>query len=234
MKKLFIAAFVFASFGAFAQRTVDHQFNSWWTYAGNHKISKKFSVHTLYSFRRNDFLKNWQQSLTRVGITYKIAPNLNFTLGGDWVVTFPYGKQPIAEKTTEYRVFGQFVLKNGIGRVAITQRFRVAEQIILHSAGTIKVGRFRHRIAFRVPINNTTFTDGTFFAAAYNEIFVNFGGPFEVPKFDQNWAFIGAGYKFNSKLSLLVGYMNQYIIKLDDVHIESNNTLSTVLVYNLF
>ncbi len=234
MKKLLIAIFVFANFGAFAQRTVDHQFNSWWTYAGDHKISEKFSVHTLYSFRRNEFVKNWQQSLTRVGVTYKIAPNLNFTLGGDWVVTFPYGKQPFGEETTEYRMFGQFVLKNNVGRVAFMQRFRIAEQIIQHSSGTVKVGRFRYRLGLKVPINNATLTDGTLFATAFDEMFINFGGPFEVPLFDQNWVFIGAGYKFNKKLSILIGYMNQYIIKLDGVNVESNNTLSSVLVYNLF
>jgi len=114
------------------------------------------------------------------------------------------------------------------------QRFRIAEQIIMHSAGTVKMSRFSYRLGLRVPVNNATRSDGTLFAAAFDEMFINFGDPFEVPFFDQIWVIIGGGYKFNKKLSILIGYMNQYIIKLDGVSVESNNTLSSVLVYNFF
>jgi len=234
MKKLLILFFLFIGGAAYAQRQVDHQFNSWWTYVGNHKISEKFSVHTLYSFRRNEFLINWQQSLTRVGLTYKIAPNLAFTLGGDWVITFPYGKQPIDQKTTENRIFGQFVLKNNVNRLIINHRFRVVQQSIHLPNQILKLGRLRYRFELELPITNSTLAPQTLFVSASNEMFVNFGSNVEVPILNQNRAFLGLGYKFNSKSALVLGYMNQYIIKSDDVHIESNNTLSAVVVYNLF
>ena len=234
MKKIFLIALVVgASFASQAQRITDHQFNSWWTYVGNHKLSDKFSIYSLYSFRRNEFLANWQQSLLRLGLTYKIAPNLSFTLGGDWVVTFPYGKQPIAEKTPEYRLYGHFIYKNSIGRVNVAQRFRLEHQYIQLSSGTFNVSRFRYKLVLQVPINNSKVVPGTFFGAAFDEMFMNFGKKLEVPVFNQNWAFAGVGYKFTDKFSLIIGYMNQYIIKPDDVHIESNHTLSTVIAYNL-
>ena len=42
------------------------------TIAGN----KKWSIHAEYQWRRDNGLKNWQQSLLRVGANYKISDNV--------------------------------------------------------------------------------------------------------------------------------------------------------------
>ena len=69
----------------FSQKQIDANNNSWWNYSGTHKISDKVSLFTLYSWRRNDFVKNWQQSLARIGLNYKLSDNFTVTPGYDWV-----------------------------------------------------------------------------------------------------------------------------------------------------
>ncbi|HEY4286147.1 MAG TPA: DUF2490 domain-containing protein [Puia sp.] len=52
-----------------------------------------------------------------------------------------------------------------------------------------------------------------FFAAAQNEIFFNLGDRSAVngKSFDQNRAYLAAGYRLNRQFDMEVGYMNQYI-----------------------
>jgi hypothetical protein len=40
----------------------------WFNYFGTFKVADKFAIHTEYQWRRNDFVKSWQQSLLRVGV----------------------------------------------------------------------------------------------------------------------------------------------------------------------
>ena len=70
-------------------------------FAQKKEVDNQFSVHTFYSTRRSDFVKNWQQSLLRLGINYKLNDKLILTPGYDWAINFPYGKQPIATKIIE-------------------------------------------------------------------------------------------------------------------------------------
>ncbi len=231
MKKiLLIASFIGAFASFYGQKQIDREFNSWWTYAGNHKLTDKWGIHTLYSWRRNDFVKNWQQSLLRVGVNYKLASNTTFTLGYDWVETFPYGKQPIAQQTTEQRIFEQFILKNKIGRIAIKHRYKLEHRFIEQNS---MKNRFRYRLVLTVPIGKKKMEDKTFFFTVFDEFFVNFGYDVKGRLLNQNWLFSALGYKVNSKLAFKLGYMNQFLIKSDNYHIESNNTLQVGLSYNM-
>lgn len=57
MKKYFLSLLVSGLIVFALNAQTATQFNSWWTYSGNHRVSEKFSLYTLYSFRRNDFVK---------------------------------------------------------------------------------------------------------------------------------------------------------------------------------
>jgi len=231
--KFFISfALCLISFTAFNQQQTANQFNSWWTYGGNHKLSDKWSVHTLYSHRRNGFVSYLQQSLMRVGLNYHLDENLIVTSGGDWVITYPYGEQPIAKTTTTYRSFEQLVLKNKINRFYFKHRYKV-EQQYTDLGNKYKLShRFRYRLAVNIPLNNKTITDKTFFLSFFDELFLNFGKNANGYYFNQNWAYLGVGYKFN-KTTIQLGYMNQYLPKSDGVQIENNHTLSVSVGYSL-
>ncbi|TAF74132.1 MAG: DUF2490 domain-containing protein [Bacteroidetes bacterium] len=66
---------------AFSQPYRENVFNTigWYGYFGDHKIAKKWSIHTEYQFRRTDFITNWQQSLARFGVNYHFTDQVMFT-----------------------------------------------------------------------------------------------------------------------------------------------------------
>jgi hypothetical protein len=66
-----------------------------------------------------------------------------------------------------------------------------------------------------------------------NEIFVGFGKGIAKNVFDQNRFNAALGWKFNPNFSLQLGYLNQYIIKIDGIKAERNHTLLISTSYNL-
>lgn len=53
----------------------------WYNYFGTLKVSEKLSIHTEYQFRRNEIITEWQQSLLRLGLNYKLNPKIQLRLG---------------------------------------------------------------------------------------------------------------------------------------------------------
>ena len=113
-----------------AQKMVDNQFNTWLTYSGDHSVSERIDIHTLYSFRRNEFIKNWQQSLLRVGMGVRLADKIKTQMGYDWIATFPYGEQPISFLTQEHRIWVHLNLKFQEQRFYFSNRIRFENRAI--------------------------------------------------------------------------------------------------------
>jgi hypothetical protein len=227
MKKYFLCLLMsgLVTFALNAQTAT--QLNSWWTYSGNHRISEKFSLHTLYSFRRNDFVKNWQQSLLRLGVNYQYSGKLTTTLGYDDVINFPYGEQPIAHQIKEHRLYEQITLKDKIGSVGISQLYRLEQRFV---SGLDTRNRLRYRVTVEVPLQAAE--KNKLFLSLFNEVFINVGRTVGSHFFDQNWLYGGLGYRWNKNSAINLGYMNQYLVKTDNVHIENNHTLQVGLSYN--
>ena len=59
----------------FAQKQIDDQYNCWYMYFGNHRLSEKWSLHTEYQWLRHDWIKTWQQQVFRVGLDYHTKGN---------------------------------------------------------------------------------------------------------------------------------------------------------------
>ena len=235
MKKTAVIIFILLTTNiAFSQsKIVANQLNSWWTYGGNHRLSDKWSVHTLYSHRRNDFTNYLQQSLVRVGLNYHANKNLIFTFGGDWVITYPYGEQPIAKTTTTYRSFEQMVLKNKVNRFYFKHRYKLEQQYTDKGYYYKVHHRFRYRFGMTIPLNHKTMEDKTIFLTFFDEVFINFGKETNGYYFNQNWAYAGLGFKINKSTSVALGYMNQYFPKSNGLYIENNHTFSVNLNHSL-
>jgi hypothetical protein len=65
-----------------------------------------------------------------------------------------------------------------------------------------------------------------------NEVFINVGQAAGSHYFDQNWLYGGLGCRLNKNSALGLGYMNQYLVKTENVHVENNHTLKVGLNYN--
>lgn len=231
-KNIILIVFLAVSIIGFSQKQIDNHLNSWWNNSSTIKFNDKFSVSGLYSWRRYDLVNTWQQSLARIGFNYKVKNNFTVTPGYDWVVTFPYKK---GYDFAEHRLFEQFTIKNKIGRVGITHRYRLEqrflENIKLNDASEyVSNGyRFRQRIRYRfiltVPLNHKEMTDKTLFVSVFNELFLNIGKGAGVRPLDQDWVNAALGWKFNKSTSLKLGYQNQYFIKGNGYDVEQNHIL---------
>ncbi len=242
--RIFITfALVATCMSASAQKDITEQTGGWIMYFGNHKLSEKFSLHTEYQFRRANFVSDWQQSLARIGLDYHFNKQNSLTAGYGWIVSFPYGEQPIAINTTEHRIWEQFITQSSSGRFYFHHRYRLEQRFIenasLDSNGNKVVNgfRFRQRARYRfmvsIPINNKTMVDKTLFFSAYDEPFLGFGEGIGKNILDQNRLYFALGWRFNSHTNVQLGYLNQIIVKSNGVQMERNHNLQLSWTYNL-
>jgi hypothetical protein len=226
-----------------AQKTISNQNHAWLTYLGNHKLKDKLSLHTEYQWRRADGFENWQQSLARIGVDYSIQPSLSVTAGYGWIVTYPYGEQPIAHTFNEHRIWQQLNAKSKYGRFELQHRYRLEqrfmENYVKNTDGSISKGDniFRQRVRYRgmvlVPISRKEMLDNTLFLNVNNEVFIGFGKGVGKNILDQNRFIFALGWRFNKDFNIQIGYLNQFLIKTDGVKMERNNTLLVSTIYNL-
>ncbi len=226
--------FIFISFlfelSVVAQKQIDDQVHGWVAYQGNHHLSTKFDLHTEYQWRRTDGFADWQQSLTRIGLDYKLNPSVTISGGYGWILTYPYGSQPIANRTNENRLWQQVILKQPIGNFQLQHRYRLEQRWIDNQFKQ----RMRYRAQVLIPLQKS-FVDKQqgWFLNLNDEVFLGFGSGIGKNILDQN-RFIGAvGYQFNKDFSMQMGYLNQFVIKPDGLHMERNHTLWTAITYNL-
>lgn len=242
MKNILIAGLMLANFGAFSQKQIDPQNGGWLMYFGNHKLTEKLTLHTEYQWRRSDYFNNWQQSLARVGVDYHFNKQNSVTAGYGWIISYPYGEQPIGVTTNEHRIWQQCINQSNSGRFYFNHRYRLEQRFIekasldLNNQKVVDGFNFRQRARYRfmvsVPLNHATMQDNTLFLGVYDEVFIGFGSGIGKNILDQNRLYGALGWRFNSKTNVQLGYLNQMIIKSDGVHMERNHNLQLSLTHN--
>jgi len=237
-----ISLLLFLVGGSVAQKMISNQTHAWVLYTGNHKISKKFGVHTEYQWRRADFFNDWQQSLARVGLEYYQNPNVTFTAGYASIISYQYGDQPISHQTTENRIWEQVNLKAKYGRFDLQHRYRMEQRLIdnwSNSSGSFVQGkdnyrnRVRYRIMVNVPLSRKEMANNTLFLNVNDEVFLGFGKGIAKNILDQNRFITSLGWRFNPNFNIQLGYLNQMVFKTDGIKVERNHTLWISTTYNI-
>ncbi|MCZ8354763.1 MAG: DUF2490 domain-containing protein [Cyclobacteriaceae bacterium] len=242
-KYISIPILILISLRGVAQKDISYQNHGWIMYFGNHKLTDKISLHTEYQFRRADGFSDWQQSLTRIGIDYKLKDNATLTGGYGYIVTFPYGEQPIADKFHEHRIWQTLTVTQRVGRFYFNHRYRLEQRWLedrkqnqttqeFEYDGYTFRQRFRYRFLVTLPLTKPNLDPGCIFASVYDEPFLQFGKNFGLNYLDQNRLYAALGYVVNSNCNLQLGYMNQYIVKSDAKRAESNHTMQVAITYN--
>lgn len=243
MKRILLTCLtIFIGITAMEAQTAN-QFNAWYMYFGNHKLNDKWGLHTEYQFRRSGLIKDWQQSLARVGLDYKVNNSTMLTGGYGWIVSFPYGEQPSAAITQEHRIWQQLILKQKSGVLSFQHRYRL-EQRFLENVIFDKLGepvsdgyRFRQRARYRmlVSVPLTKKEDGTkqLFAAVYDEVFLGFGEGIGPNILDQNRLYAGLGLQIDNSSNVQVGYLYHRVFKADGLSRENNSTFNVAYTKNL-
>lgn len=197
-----------------------HENIGWYNYFGTFKLSGKFGLHTEYQWRRNNFIKDWQQSLLRVGVNYQLTPGVLFRAGYAWIETFPYGEIPInglGRDFTEHRIFEMVQLTHKEGLVDFSHRFMSEQRFVgRYSSTDIEkedefplLHRLRYMVRLQVPLKGRELKDKTPYVALYNEVFIGFGENVNANVFDQNRFGILLGYRFSKTVRIEGGYLNQ-------------------------
>ncbi|MGA0555289.1 DUF2490 domain-containing protein [Larkinella sp. VNQ87] len=203
-----------------SNRVLEHHRIGWFVYNGDHKISQHWAIHTEYQWRRINFIRTWQQSLARVGVTYERNAQLAVSAGYTYFVTFPYGEYPVADAgvpTSEHRAYEDVQLSDQVGRVGLTHRFRLEQRWLSVGAEDNPrrivdwefQNRVRYQLAGEVPLNGATIDDGEVYLTFFDELFISFGRNVGLNVFNQNRLSGGLGYQIQDNLKLELNYLNQ-------------------------
>ncbi|GAL83603.1 hypothetical protein MYP_830 [Sporocytophaga myxococcoides] len=215
----------------------DYNNIGWYGYFGDHKLSRKFGLHTEYQWRRTHFITAWQQSLARASVNYKITEDLSFALGYTFVETYPYGDYPSTkEPYPENRIYQDLKFKIPFWKFEFENRLRLEQRFIAKltdSTGHKITGwdyrnRIRYQLKVEFAVKGNTIDAKEPYLTAYDEIFIRFGGNTGKNCFDQNRLFIGLGYKFTKDFKFEGGYFFQ----LSKHQNKEKNTGKYVYEYN--
>jgi len=177
---------------------------TWNVVSAKMTFNKKWNVMAEAQARSQKVINDFNYYEYKAGIGYNFPTALSVLFAMGHYATFqPDGnfKKPYAND--EFRIWEQFTLTNNIGRIKLEHRYRV-EQRFTSFAGYRN--RFRYRINAIVPINNKEVKSKTWYTSIFNEFFVTNEGPY----FEQNRIFLGAGYQFNNKVTVLAGLLNRF------------------------
>ncbi|UYQ94355.1 DUF2490 domain-containing protein [Chitinophaga horti] len=244
---------VFAGEDAQAQtRLTTHSTIGWYNTFHTVKVNDKWSVLGEYQWRRTHLVKNWQQSLFRVGVQRNLTKDISVLAGYGWIETFPYGDYPpaAAQPFPEHRIYEQLVINDVHGRVAFNHRFRYEQRWLGLLDASVPaedkreitdwqfLQRVRYQFRTQIALNNPTMTDNTIYASVYDELFIGFGGQILNNIFDQNRVGIMAGYRLNKRFSVEAGFLSQIVqqarpVSGSDVYQHNNGfILNTIFNWN--
>lgn len=216
-----------------SERIVDRNSIGWFTYNGNHQVSKKWAIHTEYQWRRTQFIRSWQQSLARIGAVYSLHELVKVSGGYTNLTTYPYGEHPIAGQMVpnrEHRLYEDIQWSQTLARFNLEQRIRVEQRWMGES--TVKgvhhldtwdyANRIRYQLEIQYPLQGSSIDDREFYLTAFDELFINLGKDDNV--YNQNRILGGVGYQFNDDLKLELGYLHQ-ITRQADLDPASNRPI---------
>lgn len=244
MIKTYLTVFliVLATGNILAQKKIDSQLNSWYMYFGNHRLSDHWGIHTEYQWRRHGLIDDAQQSLLRLGVDYYTENGPQISAGYGWIVSYPYGAQPIPYSFPEHRIWQQLILNHNSGSLYFNHRYRLEQRWLRkkvpgHDNGYENAGfNFRNRARYRflvsVPLTNREMIDNTLFLALYDEVFLGIGKGIAKNILDQNRLYAGIGWRFNKDMNIQTGYLNHFVIKPDGERMERNHTFQLAITYN--
>lgn len=210
---------------ALGQKTQSEQ-TGWAAWFNTYRFSPKWGMHLDVQLRSADDWKYGRNLLVRPGLTYHIDHKQNVTAGYALVRTYADDQVPTMRDLTEHRIWEQYIFAHKVGSFPLTHRFRVEQRFIERQMDDIFSQRLRYFARLIMPVvrQDGSFSKGPF-AAVQNEVFLNLQNKDKLNSniFDQNRAYLAAGYRFSSKLDVEVGYLNQFIKG------KSNNTSNNAL-----
>lgn len=208
--KLMVFLFAFASATTFAQ-IESGKTGAWYMYFFDHQFKEsQFGFQGDIQYRNWNVIGDLEQLLLRSGVTYRPeGVNAKFTIGYAHITTGAYGDSN--DTSAESRIYQEALLPHKLGnRVYLTHRFRYEQRFVENQDFRT---RYRYNLFLNIPFNKVSLEKDAFYAALYNELFVNgqkdIGNNMEVEFFDRNRTYLGIGYVLKKGMKFQLGWMNQ-------------------------
>lgn len=166
-------------------------------------------------YRNWDLGGDMEQLLLRGGLTWTPkSGDALFTLGYASITSGEFGNR--SQNTREDRIYQEALLPHKVGdRVYLRHRFRLEQRWVDDQDFR---NRARYALFMDIPLGGTTIQRGSWYAAFYNEIFINLeqniGDGRRVETFDRNRIYGAVGYALRDRVKVQFGYMYQ---STDDV-----------------
>ncbi len=242
MRKILSLALFILLFAHQMSAQTNHENSGWFMLLNSTKFNEKWGLHFDAQFRSGDDLGFVKNVLIRPGLTYFTGKNSNVTVG--YLLNQTYFKGEVTrldgigdfkDPLNEHRIWEQFIVNDKMSTIFATHRFRL-EQRFIENNGSPDVFAQRFRYFFRLvqPLQKKQekFIEGPF-VALQNEIFLNLQNKQKVNGsfFDQNRAYLAAGYRFSTKVDIEVGYLNQM---QKGKQINTLNNVAQIALYTRF
>jgi hypothetical protein len=181
--------------------------DKWWWYQENH-YRRRSSLEN-----RSDFIGRMSQVYNRFGVTYLFKDNFEVTLGPTLVYNYSPnpGNENFQDVVLEPRIWHQWLLTQGVGRVKVLHQFRFEHRFKRDNnigAEYLYTNRYRYKFMTYIPINKPRMENKTFFVAPSNEIFFETGRHI-VNILEENRFYTAIGYTYNT-LMFFGGHMWTY------------------------
>lgn len=247
LKPLFLTSILICSAILAAKgqpRLSTHNSIGWYNIFGHLNLSKRFAFLPEFQWRRDHTIKDWQQMLVRVGLQYGFPKGGNITLLYAYVITYPIGDYPFGPYPfPEHRITEQFGFSGNTGIFNFAHRLRIEQRWLGQinqkgETGNVEkwsyMNRIRYQLRTDVALSRKKIEDKTWYAAAFDEVFIGFGKNVNQNVFDQNRLGLLLGYKFNKNFRLEGGYFNQIVQQPAPVNNKAVYQYNQGPIVNLF
>lgn len=208
--KLAVLIFIFSINNAFSQ-VESGQTGAWYMYFFNHQFNEsQFGIQGDIQYRNWNLGGDLEQLLLRIGVTYTPKNSkVLLTLGYGNITSGEFGDRNAT--SGESRIYQEALIPQKLGkRLYLTHRFRYEQRFVENQDFRT---RYRYNLFLNVPFNKSTLEKDAFYAALYNELFINgqkdIGDGREVEFFDRNRTYLGIGYVLKKGMRFQLGWMNQ-------------------------
>lgn len=237
MKVITTLLFILVWLTIFSQEHNSHG-SSWNTIVLSGNVTKSWNLKSEFNFRRTHFLSDWEQIVIRPSIHYKPVYNLDVAIGYSFIKNYSYSEFSIPINAKENNIWEQLIIKQPFKKFSLLHRLRVEQRfidtIVNHEDvffidGNNYRNRLRYRFVISIPLK-TFESKQQFQLLTYNETFLHLKG-MRPNSFNQNWLFIGFGFKINKHATLKSGYHEIYA--KSSTAYRTNHIWETTLFYKI-
>ena len=208
--------------------------SAWLAIINSTRFNKSWGLHLDVQVRSSDRLEYLRNVMFRPGLTYHLSKKTNLTLGYLLNDTYVPAGSGEYNRLSEHRVWEQFVYNMPVKRSVLMHRLRLEQRFIEQQSSDIFSQRLRYMLRAVLPVTrqDSTFKRGPF-VGLQNEVFFHLQNRDKLSGniFDQNRAYLALGYRFNPKVDLEAGYLNQFVKGRVQ---NTNNHVIQVALYTRF